>query len=195
MNRERRTIKVTPIIDGGPAANLKFDDIGVEDTLYPFFLFVSQAKTVRVLEVRLQDLGIKIERLTEILTLTQDVYGVSVWLRYGEDREETTQARYIVGADECHSVVRKTVGPSFKGVIYSQDCVLADTEIHWAGDGDRLYFFLSQKGTRTVFPLGKPSTTDSLAPMARTRCSTWRPDARRVPAAGDGAVRPVHEAA
>src|SRR5215212_5379274 len=55
--RGRRTIKATPFVEGRPAANLEFGDIGVDDTPYPFLLFVSQAETERVLEKHLESLG------------------------------------------------------------------------------------------------------------------------------------------
>src|SRR5919205_1168290 len=45
--RGRRTIKATPFVDGRRALDLEFGDIGVDDTPYPFLLFVSQAETER----------------------------------------------------------------------------------------------------------------------------------------------------
>jgi 2-polyprenyl-6-methoxyphenol hydroxylase-like FAD-dependent oxidoreductase len=171
--RGRRTIKATPFVGRRPAANLEFGDIGVDDTPYPFLLFVSQAETERVLEDHLEGLGVKVERPIELLTFTQDAEGVSARLRHGEDREETVRARYIVGADGAHSAVRKTLGLSFEGAPYPQDFVLADTEIDWAGDKDRLYFFLSHEGLLAVFPLGRPSTYRLIA----TRTEEPSPDA------------------
>ena len=171
--RGRRTIKATPFVGGRPAANVEFGDIGVDDTPYPFLLFVSQAETERVLEERLEGLGVKVERPVELLTFMQDAEGASAWLRHGEDHEETVRARYIVGADGAHSAVRKTLGLSFEGAPYPQDFVLADTEIDWAGDDDRLYFFLSQKGLLAVFPLGRPSTYR----LITTRTEEPSPDA------------------
>ncbi len=171
--RGRRTIKATPFVGGRPAANLEFGDIGVDDTPYPFLLFVSQAETERVLEEHVESLGVKVERPVELLAFTQDAEGVSARLRHGDDREESVRARYIVGADGAHSVVRKTVGLPFEGAPYPQDFVLADTEIDWAGDDDRLYFFLSQRGLLAVFPLGRPSTYRLIA----TRAEEPSPDA------------------
>jgi 2-polyprenyl-6-methoxyphenol hydroxylase-like FAD-dependent oxidoreductase len=43
--RGRRTLKVTPFVGGRRAADVEFGDIGVDDTPYPFLLFVSQAET------------------------------------------------------------------------------------------------------------------------------------------------------
>src|SRR5436305_1157881 len=78
---------------------------------------------------------------------------VRALLRYGDGREEHVRARYVVGADGAHSAVRHTLGLPFLGDAYSQDFVLADLEINWAGDEDRLYFFLSHRGLLAVFPL------------------------------------------
>jgi 2-polyprenyl-6-methoxyphenol hydroxylase-like FAD-dependent oxidoreductase len=164
--RGRRTVKATPFVEGRPAANLEFGDIGVDDTPYPFLLFVSQAETERVLEKHLESLGVKVERPVELLTFEGDDEGVSARLRHGDGREETVRARYVVGADGAHSAVRHTLGLTFTGDAYPQDFVLADTEIDWSGENDRMYFFLSRKGLMVVFPLAGPSTYRLIATRA-----------------------------
>lgn len=171
--RGRRTIKVAPFVDGHRTLDLEFGDIGVDDTPYPFLLFVSQAETERVLEEHLEELGTKVERPVELLTFTQDSEGANAQLRGGDGREETVRARYIVGADGAHSVVRKTVGLSFEGEAYPQDFVLADVELDWEGEEGRLYFFLSREGLLAVFPLAGPSTYRLIA----TRSEDAPPDA------------------
>ena len=156
--RGRRTIKATPFVEGRRAVDLEFGDIGVDDTPYPFILFVSQSETERVLEKHLEGLGVKVERPSELLTFTQDSKGVNALLRHGEGREETLRVRYIVGADGAHSVVRKTAGLSFEGEAYPQDFMLADVEVDWEGEDDRLYIFLWDKGLLAAFPLAGSTT-------------------------------------
>lgn len=173
VSRGRRTIKVTPFVEGRRAVDLEFGDIGVNDTPYPFLLFVSQAETERVLEMHLEDLGARVERPVELLSFTQDPEGVNARLRHGNGGEETVRVRYIVGADGAHSVVRKTSGLSFEGDAYPQDFVLADVELDWEGEEDHLYFFLSRKGVLAVFPLAGPSTYRLIA----TRAEDAPPDA------------------
>ena len=151
--RGRRTIKATPFVGGRRALDLEFGDIGVDDTPYPFLLFVSQEETERVLEEHLESLGVQVERPVELQPFAQDAEGVNARLRHGDGREEDVRARYVVGADGAHSVVRHAVGLSFEGDAYPQDFVLADIELDWQGDPDRLYFFLSRKGLLGVFPL------------------------------------------
>jgi 2-polyprenyl-6-methoxyphenol hydroxylase-like FAD-dependent oxidoreductase len=126
-----------------------------------------------VLEEHLEGLGVKVERPVELLTFTQDSEGANARLSHGDGREETVRARYIVGADGAHSVVRKTVGLSFEGEAYPQDFVLADVELDWEGEDGRLYAFLSREGLLAVFPLAGPSTYRLMA----TRAEDAPPDA------------------
>src|ERR671911_185015 len=156
--RGRRTLKVTPFVGGRRAVDVEFGDIGVDDTPFPFILFVSQAETERALEGHLESLGVKVERPVELLTFAQDPEGVDARLRRPDGREETVRARYIVGADGAHSQVREAAGLAFEGDAYPQDFVLADVDLDWGGDDDRLYFFLSRRGLLAAFPLAGPST-------------------------------------
>ena len=158
VGRGRRTIKVTPFVGRRRAVDVEFGDIGVDDTPFPFILFVSQAETERALEGHLESLGVKVERPVELLTFTQDPEGVDARLRRPDGREETVRARYIVGADGAHSQVREAAGLAFEGDAYPQDFVLADVDLDWGGDDDRLYFFLSRRGLLAAFPLAGPST-------------------------------------
>jgi 2-polyprenyl-6-methoxyphenol hydroxylase-like FAD-dependent oxidoreductase len=164
--RGRRTLRVTPFVGRHRAVDVEFGDIGVDDTPYPFLLFVSQAETERVLEEHLEDLGVKVERPVELLTFEGDAEGVNARLRHEDGRQENVRARYVVGADGAHSVVRHTTGLSFEGDAYPQDFVLADLELDWEGDKDRLYFFLSRKGLLAVFPLAGPSSYRLIATRA-----------------------------
>src|ERR687894_331959 len=156
--RGRRTLKVTPFVGRRRAVDVEFGDIGADDTPYPFLLFVSQAETERVLEEHLEDLGVKVERPVELLTFEEYTEGVNARLCHGDGREENVRASYVVGADGAHSVVRPTAGLTFEGDAYPQNFMLADVEIDWEGDKDRLYFFLSRKGLLVVFPLAGPSS-------------------------------------
>jgi 2-polyprenyl-6-methoxyphenol hydroxylase-like FAD-dependent oxidoreductase len=173
VDRGRRAIKVTPFVNGRQAVDVEFGDIGVDDTPYPFLLFVSQSETERALEGYLVSLGGKVERPVELLTFTQDPEGVDARLRHGAGCEETVRARYIVGADGAHSAVRHTAGLAFEGDAYPQDFVLADLDLDWDAEDDRLYFFLSREGLLAAFPLAGPSTHRLVA----TRAGDAPPDA------------------
>ncbi len=152
VDRGRRTMRVSIYVDGRRAADLQLGDIGVDDTSFPFVLFVSQAETEALLERHLNDLGGAVERPVELLSLTQDAEGVTAHLRRG-GADETLRARFVVGADGAHSAVRDAAGLAFRGDAYPQDFVLADVGVDWDREPDRLSIFLSRDGLLGVFPL------------------------------------------
>jgi 2-polyprenyl-6-methoxyphenol hydroxylase-like FAD-dependent oxidoreductase len=158
VSRGRRTIKATPFVGGRRAVDVEFGDIGVDDTPYPFILFISQAETEKALEEHLAGLGVEVERPVELVSFEEEAEGIEARLRHEDGDEETVRARYIVGADGAHSAVRKGAGLSFEGDAYPQDFVLADVDVEWDAEDDRMYFFLSRKGLLVAFPLAGPST-------------------------------------
>src|SRR4051812_39641278 len=109
------TVSLSVFVERRRAADVQFSDIAVDDTPYPFLLFVSQAETERVLDARLARLGAKVERPVTLLDFTEDGSGVTARLGHEDGREETVRARFIVGCDGAHSVVRKGAGLRFEG--------------------------------------------------------------------------------
>jgi 2-polyprenyl-6-methoxyphenol hydroxylase-like FAD-dependent oxidoreductase len=115
-----------------------FEDIGIEDTPFPFLLFVSQAETERVLEAALQKLGVRVERPVELTAL------------------DSVPERFIIGADGAHSTVRHLIGANFAGEAYPQDFMLADVFVDWNEPHDILRFLLGREGLLAVIPLREP---------------------------------------
>jgi 2-polyprenyl-6-methoxyphenol hydroxylase-like FAD-dependent oxidoreductase len=134
-------------------ASLPISDIGADDTPYPNLLFVSQAETEGLLEAHLGRLGLSVERPVSLLGF--DDAGTFVTARLGHEgaEEETVRARFIVGCDGAHSVVRKAARIRFEGSPYPQDFMLADIELEWENGYDDLFFFFSKKGLLVMFPL------------------------------------------
>ena len=66
---------------------------------------------------------------------------------------QTINARYVVGADGMHSVVRQTVGIGFTGASYEESFVLADVEMSWSHGRDEVMLFFSPAGLVVVAPL------------------------------------------
>src|SRR5574341_1390718 len=104
-------------------------DLGVEDTAYPFLLFLSQAETERVLDRHLADRGVMVERRVELTAFTADEEQVTCTLRHHDgDRIEQVRAGYLVGCDGGHSTVRQLAGIGFAGGAYPQTFALGDLE-------------------------------------------------------------------
>src|SRR5215470_17661852 len=146
-------------------------DFGLEDTAYPFLLFLSQAETERVLGEYLAAAGVPVERGVELAGLSNAADAATATLRHRDGRAEVVSARYVAGCDGGHSTVRRLAGIRFEGSSYPQTFVLADTEADGVEPG-AAHVFLSETGMLFFFPLGTPATWRLLA---------MRPPADRTP--------------
>jgi 2-polyprenyl-6-methoxyphenol hydroxylase-like FAD-dependent oxidoreductase len=108
-----------------PGASL---DLGILPTRYPMLLIVPQSGTERLLEERARELGVPVRRGHEIVGLSQSGDRVQLELD-GQDGRQTVTARYVVGADGAHSVVRHLIGVDFVGRQYATHIMLADVRL------------------------------------------------------------------
>ncbi|TCJ96439.1 FAD-dependent monooxygenase [Nocardia alba] len=98
----------------------------------PFgFLGLPQYETERILRRRLESLGTRVERGVRLVGFTQDEDGVDAVLA-GPGGEHTVRARYLVGCDGAHSIVRKTLGLTFEGAAFAEQYMLGDVELDWS---------------------------------------------------------------
>ena len=147
---------------GGRSVPVRLFDIGIEDTAYPFLLFLSQAETERILADHLARGGVQVERGTELVGLADGQDAVTCTVRDRDGGEERVTARYVVGCDGAHSTVRQAAGIPFEGAAYPQTFVLADLEADGIEPGC-VHTFLSPRGMLFFFPLGAPATWRLLA--------------------------------
>ena len=82
---------------------------------YPYALMIPQSDTERLLEGRLNELGVRVERGVEVTSVSLRSDGVDAVLRNADGREEKTSADWLAGCDGAHSLVRHTVGAIFAG--------------------------------------------------------------------------------
>jgi len=69
------------------------------------------------------------------------------------DGRHTIAARYVVGADGMHSVVRGAARIPFTGAAYEESFNLADVEMEWGHGRDEVTLFFSPAGLVVVAPL------------------------------------------
>jgi 2-polyprenyl-6-methoxyphenol hydroxylase-like FAD-dependent oxidoreductase len=138
-------------------------DIGVDDTAYPYLLFLSQATTEEVLHDHLARHGVAVERRVELTDLDQrpDHVRCTVAHRHGDGgggdhRVEQVEARYVVGCDGARSTVRARAGIDFVGAAYPQTFVLADLDADGLEPG-AAHAFLADAGMLFLFPLAEPA--------------------------------------
>ena len=154
-----RSVHMAAYLNKEPVLDLRFNDIGAEDTPYPFLLFVSQVETERILDAHLLRQGVKIERPVEVLHVEDGADHATATLQHPDGRTEVVQARYIIGCDGAHSVVRKHAGLTFEGEAYAQEFWLADAEVDWVFPRDQLSVCLGDTGAFMVFPLKGQKTS------------------------------------
>ena len=135
---------------GKRIVHLSFDAI---ESRYNFALMLPQDETESLLARHLENLGVKIDRSTELVDFTQDSDSVTATLRLADGRSERCRAAYLIGCDGAHSVVRHSLNLPFEGLEYEETFALADIMINSSLPDDELSGFASEKGLLFFFPI------------------------------------------
>ena len=122
------------------------------DTPYPFALLCPQNRTEAVLLRHLRQSGGDILRPATLTALQPDADGVTATITR-DDIAHTVRAKYVIGADGGHSIVRTQAGIEFVGGNYPQTFGLADVIMDWPLPGIEISLFLSARGVTLVAPL------------------------------------------
>ena len=101
------------------------------DTGFPYILILPQAQTEAILERRLNQLGVKVERNSSLTHFLETETGVCATVEYQDCSQTDIEAKYLVGADGSRSTVREGLGLPFEGSPYSWTAFLGD--VHMEG--------------------------------------------------------------
>ena len=137
--------------EGHVIGHVKMDSVA---SPYPYALMLPQSDTERLLEERLERLGVSVERSTEATALTIGADGVEATLRHADDREETVHADWLAGCDGAHSIVRHTLAAPFSGETMGSDWILAD--VHMKGypfPDNEIAVYWAREGVLPIFPI------------------------------------------
>jgi 2-polyprenyl-6-methoxyphenol hydroxylase-like FAD-dependent oxidoreductase len=134
-----RTLARIPFGDGLPGAS-------------PRLISMDESDTERVLEQRLEQLGERVERSTELLRFRVEGERVTATLR-GPGGESELETRFLVGADGAHSVVRHEAGIGFAGAAYPERFLLADLDLEWDLPHDEGHIWIGDDGLVAAIPL------------------------------------------
>jgi 2-polyprenyl-6-methoxyphenol hydroxylase-like FAD-dependent oxidoreductase len=115
-------------VKGRRAARVPLQRAGEGLTPYAFALVFPQDAHERLLIERLNALGVRVERQTELLRFSQYDTGVRATLRREDGSEEICQAAYLAGCDGASSTVRGQLGVGFPGGTYTGLFYVADIE-------------------------------------------------------------------
>ena len=155
VSRGHKVPAVNFWVKGEAAARLPFEAIGADLTPYSFLEIFPQDQHERLLEERLQSLGVQVERRTELLSFVDAGESVSARLRRPDGSEEHCEANYVAGCDGAHSIVRQTIGTGFPGGTYRQIYYVADVEASGPAVNSELHVDLDEADFLAVFPLAE----------------------------------------
>ncbi|HLL50407.1 MAG TPA: FAD-dependent monooxygenase, partial [Thermomicrobiales bacterium] len=118
----------------------------------PRLISMDESDTERVLEQRLEALGSRVERSTELTGFQIDGDRVTAAL-LNPDGPSEVQCRFLVGADGAHSTVRRLAGIEFAGESYPERFLLADLDLDWELSHDEGHVWIGDDGLVAVIPL------------------------------------------
>lgn len=141
------------LIGGGEVrGEVDLRDLGTGMSEFPFVLIVEQGIHERLIYDDLKSLGRDVRWLTEMIGFAQTDDGVTATIVAG-GREETIEAKFLVGCDGAHSVVRHGLGLKFEGSTFERLFYVADVEIDWEFQHDALHVNLGDDTLTAFFPM------------------------------------------
>jgi 2-polyprenyl-6-methoxyphenol hydroxylase-like FAD-dependent oxidoreductase len=140
-------------VQGARAARVPLRQIGEGMSPYPFALIYPQDAHERLLISQLEQLGVTVERQTELIRMSQDDAGVSVTLRLPNGAEESRRVEYLAGCDGASSTVREQLGIGFPGGTYSGLFYVADADAVGPAVDRELHVDLEDADFVILFPM------------------------------------------
>ncbi|KAL2816919.1 FAD binding domain-containing protein [Aspergillus granulosus] len=144
--------------EGSHRGRIPIGDIGSGLTPYPFIHILSQDQHERLLEDRLNSLGVQVERDLELVGFSENDSFVTARLRkhvdYKSEEEdiEKCEATFIVGCDGAHSAVRRASGIEYAGATYSHIFFVADIEGSGPSINGEAHVTMNQSEFMLLFP-------------------------------------------
>ncbi len=140
-------------VSGNRIARLPLERIGFGMTPFPFMLIYPQDRHERLLVDRLSDVGVRVERRTELIRFDQNDQCVRATLLRPDGSEEVCEATYIAGCDGARSKVRETLGTGFPGGTYHHLFYVADVNASGTAANGEIHVDLDTTDFLAVFPL------------------------------------------
>ena len=139
-------------VAGRHQARLDFSAAGEELTPYPFLHIFPQDEHEKLLIARLEDLGIAVERQTEMTGFSDQEGKVTASIK-GPNGAETVECHYLAGCDGARSRTREILDVGFPGGTYAQVFYVADVQASGPPVNGELAIDLDQADFLALFPL------------------------------------------
>jgi 2-polyprenyl-6-methoxyphenol hydroxylase-like FAD-dependent oxidoreductase len=140
-------------VRGAKAARVPIQLLGEGLSPFPYTLIYPQDAHERLLIERLDELGVTVERRTELLRFDQHPEGVRAVLKRPDNTEEICEAAYLAGCDGASSTVREGLATGFPGGTYSGLFYVADVDAACPPGEGEIHVDLEEADFLAVFPL------------------------------------------
>ncbi|HLZ79158.1 MAG TPA: FAD-dependent oxidoreductase, partial [Sphingomonas sp.] len=163
-------------VQGHKKARVSFEDIGAGLTPYPFLHIFPQDEHEQLLIERLEAMGVRVERETELVDYRDEGDHIVARLR-GPAGEQSCEAAYIAGCDGARSAVRQGMDVGFPGGTYQQLFYVADVAASGPPIDGELHVDLDEADFLAIFALADKgrarligTVRDERAEQAETLC-------------------------
>ena len=140
-------------VSGRRVGHVPFGEMGRGLSRFPYMLILPQDEHEPLLIDRLAQMGITVERRTELVALTNGGDSVRAKLRLSDGSEEECDALYVAGCDGARSRVRESLGVGFPGGTYEHLFYVADVDATGPVINGELHVALDDADFLAVFPL------------------------------------------
>jgi 2-polyprenyl-6-methoxyphenol hydroxylase-like FAD-dependent oxidoreductase len=115
-------------VAGQRQAHVEFGSAAIGLSPFPYVLSFAQDEHERLLCERLEALGVRVERSTELVGFEPAGHRVVARLRRPDGTVESCEAEYLAGCDGARSLVRSVLDIGFPGGTYEHLFYVADVE-------------------------------------------------------------------
>jgi len=148
-----KTNGVQLVEDGKVRGQINLTDFGKGLSPYPFLLIIEQGKHEDILYEYLRSNGKDVLWNTKLESFIQNDSGVKAELRNASGEPQTIDAKYLVGCDGAHSIIRHGLNIDFSGSTFERLFYVADVNIDWQFSNDWLYVNLGEDTLTAFFPM------------------------------------------
>ncbi len=153
VERGRRVIAINFWVAGKKTARAVFGEIGAGLSPFPYAVVFPQDEHERLLIARLGEVGMEVERQTELVGFEEANGRVIGRLKRPDGTQDTCEAAYIAGCDGAHSIVREALQIGFPGGTYNHLFYVADVQARGPAMNGELQVALDRADFLAVFPL------------------------------------------
>jgi 2-polyprenyl-6-methoxyphenol hydroxylase-like FAD-dependent oxidoreductase len=140
-------------VRGAKAARVPLGSMGEGLSPFPYALTYPQDAHERLLIERLQALGVRVERRTELVRFYQHADTVRAVLKRADGLEEVCSAAYLAGCDGTQSTIREKLRTGFPGGTYTGRFYVADVNAAGPAANGEIHVEIDQADFLAVFPL------------------------------------------